>query len=126
MIRRFLVLGFVLALAACGGETRRAEPRLPAPVAANLATHAEHAAAFAAAGDPCAAREEALALQRATIAAINAHRVPAALQEPLQGAVNDLLHRLTCAPPAAAPEEPQGNGKGKGEGKGKKRKEKDD
>jgi len=113
----------VLALAACGGEPRRgAEPRLPAPVASDLATYAEDVAAFAAAGDPCAAREEAVALQRATIAAINAHRVPAELQEPLQGAVNDLLHRLTCPPPpTGAPEEPKGKGK-----KAKKDKEEGD
>ena len=121
MIRRLSVLVLVPALAACGGESRkRAEPRLPGPVAADLATYAEDAAAFAAAGDPCAAREQAVALQRATITAINAHRVPAALQEPLQGAVNNLLERLTCPTPAAAPvQQPT---KGKGRGKGKKHK----
>ena len=123
MIRGLLALVLVLALAACGGESRRrAEPRLPAPVASDLATYAENAAAFAAAGDPCAAREQAVALQGATIAAINAHRVPAELQEPLQGAVNDLLQRLTCPPPATgAPEEPKGKGK-----KAKKDKEEGD
>ena len=120
MSRGLLALLLVLALAACGGEKRRrAGPRLPGPVAADLATYAEDAAAFAAAGDSCAAREEAVALQRATIAAINARRVPADLQEPLQGAVNDLLQRLTCPSPAAgAPEEPKG--------KGKRHREKDD
>ena len=118
MSRGLLALVLVLALAACGGEKRRrAEPRLPGPVAADLATYAEDAAAFAAAGDSCAAREEAVALQRATIAAINAHRVPAELQEPLQGAVNDLLHRLTCPPPAAAPPQ-KPNGKAKKPKKG--------
>jgi hypothetical protein len=120
MTRALVALVLVLAVAACGGEARRAEPRLPAPVAADLATYAEDVAAFAAAGDPCAAREQAVALQRATIAAINAHRVPAELQEPLQGAVNDLLQRLTCPPPAAAPtEEPKGKGKTKKPKKGK-------
>lgn len=115
MTRGLLALILVLALAGCGGPGRRAEPRLPAPVAANLATYAEDAAAFAAAGDPCAAREQAVALQRATIAAINAHRVPAELQEPLQGAVNDLLRRLTCPPPTA--QTPKGKAKkGKEEG----------
>ena len=110
MSRGLLALVLVLALAACGGEKRRrAEPRLPAPVAADLATYAEDAAAFAAAGDSCAAREEAVALQRATIAAINARRVPADLQEPLQGAVNDLLQRLTCPAPAA--QTPKGKAK---------------
>ena len=118
MTRGLVALLLLLTLAACGGEARRAEPRLPAPVAAELATYADDTAAFAAAGDPCAARERAVALQRATIAAINAHRVPAELQEPLQGAVNDLLHRLTCPPPAAsAPEEPKGKEKKPKKGK---------
>jgi hypothetical protein len=99
MTRGLVTLVLVLALAGCG-ESRRAEPRLPAPLAADLATYADDVAALAAAGDPCAAREQALALQRATIAAINAHRVPAALQEPLQSAANDLLQRLTCPAPA--------------------------
>jgi hypothetical protein len=124
MTRVLVALVLVLTLAACGGETRRAEPRLPAPVAADLATYAEDAAAFAAAGDPCAAREQAVALQRATIAAINAHRVPGALQEPLQGAVNNLLERLTCPRPAAAPV--QQPSKAKGKAKGKKHKEEGD
>ena len=114
MTRGLATLALALALAGCGESRRRAEPRLPAPVAADLATYAEDAAAFAAAGDPCAAREQAVALQRATIAAINAHRVPAELQEPLQGAVNDLLHRLTCPPPAAgASQEPNAKGRAK-------------
>jgi hypothetical protein len=108
--RPLLTAVLVLSLAACGGQTRRhAEPRLPAPVATDLATYAEDAAAFAAAGDPCAARQQAVALQRATITAINAHRVPAALQEPLQGAVNNLLQRLRCAAPVA--QQPKGKGK---------------
>ena len=114
MTRGLVALLLLLTLTACGGEARRAEPRLPAPVAADLATYADDTAAFAAAGDPCAAREQAVALQHATIAAINAHRVPAELQEPLQGAVNDLLHRLTCPPPAAgASQEPNAKGRAK-------------
>lgn len=105
MTRGLVTLVLVLALAGCG-ESRRAEPHLPAPLAADLATYADDVAALAAAGDPCAAREQALALQRATIAAINAHRVPAALQEPLQSAANDLLQRLTCPAPAGATQAP--------------------
>ena len=113
MTRGLVTLVLVLALAGCGGS-RRAEPRLPAPVAADLATYADDTAALAGAGDPCAAREQALALQRATIAAINTHRVPAALQEPLQGAVNDLLQRLTCPTPAGgAINAPKGEARGK-------------
>ena len=108
MTRGLVTLVVALALAGCGAS-RRAEPRLPAPLAADLATYADEVAARAAAGDPCAARRQGLALQRATIAAINAHRVPAALQEPLQSAVNDLLQRLTCPAPAA--QTPKGKAK---------------
>jgi hypothetical protein len=42
-------------------------------------------------------------LQRRTVAAINAGRVPAELQEQLSGAVNDLASRVTCVPPRPAP-----------------------
>jgi hypothetical protein len=84
-----------LALAGCGGSDA-SEPRLPAALADDLATFAEDAAAFSDSGDPCAAREQAVALQHATVEAINARRVPKPLQEPLLSAVNDLAFRLRC------------------------------
>ncbi|HET7044521.1 MAG TPA: hypothetical protein VFI37_06690 [Gaiellaceae bacterium] len=104
-MRRLALLGFVvLALAGCGG----AEPLLPRTTAAPLAKQADAIAARLAAGDACGARDHALALQRRTIAAINARRVPAGLQEPLQSRANELVSELEpeCLP-SVAPESTQ-------------------
>ncbi len=90
-----VALAAALALGGCGSGNERAAPpppRLPAPLAA------------------------AKALQTRTIAAINAGRVPARLQEPLSGAANDLIERINCAPP---PSEENHKGKDKKHGKGK-------
>jgi len=48
-------------------------------------------------------RDQAQALQQATIAAINAHRVPAALQKQLQSTATDLVQRIRCTPPTSSP-----------------------
>jgi hypothetical protein len=103
---------------------------LPAPVASQLAERSDAVAAALIAGDSCRARDEALQLQKATIAAINARRVPAPFQEPLAGSVNDLVSRIVCLPPPGDEEEEkevdedEGKG-GRGKGKGKDKKEKD-
>ena len=68
-------------------------------LAARLATYADETSRLASAGDACGARVQALALQHATVAAINAHRVPGPLQEPLQTSANELVNRLVCTPP---------------------------
>ena len=65
-----------------------------------------------AAGDSCRASALAHRLQQDTIASINSGRVAAALQEPLSGAVNDLVGRIVCVPPP--PQEEHGRGKHKG------------
>jgi len=125
-MKRIALLTLVL-LAGCGGSrTVTPEPTLPAPLAARLATYADETARLVAAGDACGARRQALALQHTTVAAINAHRVPGPLQEPLQTSANDLVNRIVCAPPPAqttttAPsDEGNGNGKKQGKGHGKK------
>jgi hypothetical protein len=95
-----------LALAGCGG---RSGPSIDADLAAKLANQAD---AVASASDPCSARTHARILQRQTIAATNAGRIPAVFQEPLLGRVNELVSELElrCLPvPAAstpAPEPP--------------------
>jgi hypothetical protein len=109
-----------LCLAGCGSGTseRRAAPRplLPLSVAAPLAARSDKVAAALAAGDTCLALTEARTLQRATIEAINAGRVPAPFQEHLTSTVGDLVARIQCVPPT------EGRGKGKDKhkrGKGK-------
>lgn len=91
-----------LVLSACGGAKHTAPPQPPAfprALAANLASTSEAVAASLAAGDSCRALSLAHGLQAQTIAAINARRVPAGLQEQLSGAVNGLVARVTCVPP---------------------------
>jgi hypothetical protein len=102
-----------LSLSACGGGgERRATPppTLPHTVAQSLATRSDAVAAALAAGDSCRAATLARQLQQQTIAWINRGAVAAALQEPLSGAVNDLVARVVCAPPLAQPKE-HGHGK---------------
>lgn len=79
-----------LLLAACGGG---GGPRLSEAVAQELAAGAERVAVTGCA--PGAAR----ALVGAAIAAVNARRVPARLQEELLGRVNELA--ATCVPSEA-------------------------
>jgi hypothetical protein len=104
------------ALAGCGGAKQHAappQPKLPAALAQQLAAQSDAVAAKLDAGDGCGALAAAQSLQQLTIAAINAHRVPAALQETLSAAVNDLPGRIHCAPP---PVEEKHHGKGKHKG----------
>jgi hypothetical protein len=117
-------LGLALALGGCGGSDERAAPpppRLPAPLASQLASRSDEVARLLESNDGCAALAAAKKLQEDVIAAINSGRVPARLQEPLQGAANDLTVRITCVPPQPPPDEDdEGKDKhGKGHGKGK-------
>jgi hypothetical protein len=127
-MKRIPLLTLAVVLAGCGGSRSRGpEATLPAPLAARLAAYADETARLAATGDGCGAREQALALQRATVAAINAHQVPNALQEPLQSSANDLVNRIACTPPPATTTtttttgDGNGNKHGKGKGKGHKK-----
>ncbi len=123
-----LELGAALVAALCfagcggGGGDRPAptRPKLPAALAAQLAERSDRVAAALAAGDGCGARDQAAALQQATVQAINARQVPAALQEDLSGTVNDLAGRIHCVSGQQRDEEEQGEGRGKHKGKGKK------
>lgn len=117
-------LGAALAaavfLAGCGSGAQRdaAPPRLHRQLATALAERSAGVAQALDAGDTCKALRLAQDLRLQTIAAINAGRVPAPLQEPLQDRVNDLAERIQCLPPPPADE----HGKGKDEGNGKKKK----
>ena len=114
-----VALAAALPLGGCGGGNERAAPpppRLPAPLAADLASQSDDVARLLESNDGCGALAAAKALQTEAIAAINAGRVPARLQEPLSGAANDLTARINCAPP---PSEETHKGKDKKHGKGK-------
>src|SRR3954453_17331382 len=84
-------------LGGCGSGDRRAAPpppRLPAGLAARLASSSDEVVARLAANDGCGALAAAHRFRDETIAAINAGRVPARFQEPLVGAANDLPLRI--------------------------------
>ena len=87
----------VLLACGCGGEERG----LPTELATQLAARGDSTAARLESGDACAAREDATALQKQAIRAINAGRVPPDLQEELLGLANALLEDISCTPPEA-------------------------
>jgi hypothetical protein len=97
----------VVAIAAgCGGATDEgAEPTLPAPLAEQLAVRADAVGDRIAAGDPCAAAAEADDLLHATVRAVREGQVPAALQDELVTATQQLLQRIDC--PVAEPAAPE-------------------
>jgi len=112
-----------LLLGGCGGTRHAAPPRppaLPRALASDLASASDEVAAALASGDSCRALTLVHGLQAQTIAAINAHRVPAGLQEQLSGSVNSLAARVSCVPP------PDNRGKHKDHEKHGKKKKKDE
>ena len=92
--RRWLIVSLTAcSLAGCGHAKHAAlSPGLPAPLAHRLAREA----------DALHTRPAALRLQREVIAAINAGRVPAALQEELQSRANAVAERPSRARTFAA------------------------
>jgi hypothetical protein len=123
-----VAVGAALALAGCGSDTEhravRQPPKLPLALASALASQSEAIAQALDAQDSCRASSLARVLQARTIAAINARRVPGALQEPLASAVTDLVSRIRCIPPPV--EQPGQGRKGKGKAKGKHKHEGND
>jgi hypothetical protein len=112
-----LALAAVLSLAACGNGQKHVvtpPPRLPRTVADALAQRSDAVAQALDAGDSCLALALARDLQQQSIGAVNSGRVAAALQEPLQGAVNQLAARIQCVAP------PSGEGNGNGRHKKKR------
>ena len=118
-------------LGGCGGDGGAETPLLPQDLADSLAAQSDAVAASLDGGNPCDAAAQARALRESVIAAVNEGRVPAALQEELGAAANDLAAttETTCtesqAPPVATNddedqgERKKGKGKGKAKGRGK-------
>jgi hypothetical protein len=94
-MRRAAVLATITVLAGCGGQ-KASEPRLPRPLATAWQRQSDSVADALAAGDRCLAQRRVVALQASVIAAVNAHRLAPAFQEPLLGAVNELASRIGC------------------------------
>lgn len=109
----------MLCLSACGGAKQSAPPppTFSRSVGSSLAAQSDAVAAALAAGDSCRALALARGLQKQTIAAINSGQVAAGLQEQLSSAVNGLVVRVRCSPPAAPKEHEHGHGKHKGHDK---------
>lgn len=112
-------LAAALLLGGCGSGGRHAAPpppRLPAGVAARLASQSDQVGERLAANDGCGALAAARQLRSAAIAAIDTGRVPARFRESLAAATNDLSLRIHCAPraaPATAAELGDDKGRGK-------------
>src|SRR5438128_1897335 len=109
-----VTLAAALCLAGCGSGQRHVvtpQPKLPRTVAEALAQRSDAVAQAVDAGDSCLALALARDLQQQSIGAVNSGRVAAALQEPLQGAVNQLAARIQCVVPPS--DEGNGNGRNK-------------
>jgi hypothetical protein len=89
---RVALLALVAVLAACGGASR---PQLDHASAAQLIALAHRIGHEGA----CAQARDVPRLQTRAVELVNAHRVPAALQEPLMSGVSALQAPL-CLPPA--------------------------
>ena len=114
-----LTASSALLLAGCGGGDHTTPPpkppRIPAGVAQQLATEADHVATLT--PGTCEAREAAARFRSQVIASIG--RVPPRYQEPLMSAANALADRLgACVEPR--PVEPE-HGKGHGKKHGRQK-----
>jgi hypothetical protein len=114
-----LTASSAVLLAGCGGGDQTAPPprppRIPAGVAQQLATEADHVATLT--PGTCEARDAAARFRSHVIASIG--RVPLRYQEPLMSAANALADRLAaCVEPQ--PVEPE-HGKGRGKKHGRKK-----
>ena len=118
-LRIALLAATAMVFAGCGS----AGPRLAHEDATQLLTLADRISREA----PCAQARDIRALNARRTALVNAHRVPAALQEPLSSGVNALVAltppclpsvpAVTVTPPTVLPKHGKGkHGNGHGEG----------
>jgi hypothetical protein len=78
----------------CGGAATPAGPPLPHALAERWAQQTDALAA----ADPCAAHRDAVSLRTEVIRAVNRHKIPQQLLEPLTSKVNALAAHKACAP----------------------------
>ena len=94
-MRRVALLLVVFVVAGCGDAAKQtAGPHLPHVLAQQWAQRADAIAA----ADPCAAHRGAAALRTDVILAVNRHKIPQSLLEPLTSKVNGLAAHKACAP----------------------------
>ena len=112
-----LTASSALLLAGCGGGDQTAPPprppRIPAGVARQLATEADHVATLT--PGTCEARDAAARFRSHVIASIG--RVPPRYQEPLMSAANALADRLAACVEPQPVEAEHGRGHGKKHGR---------
>jgi hypothetical protein len=107
-------LAVVLALAGCGGATptQTESASIPRSVADRLAAQSESIAAAWEAGDTCGAAKQADDLKHAADDAIRAGDIPAAYQDELESAVENLQNTANCTEEDDKEEQGKGNAKG--------------
>ena len=107
-------LALALALAGCGGATTQTESSaIPRSAANKLAAQSESIAAAWEAGDACGAAQQADDLRHTVEDAVAAGEIPAAYQDELEAAVENLQNTANCTDEG---EEDKEHGKGKAKG----------
>jgi hypothetical protein len=89
----------LLAFGCGSGGSGEESQQLPSGLADDLAAQSDAVASTFEAGDECTAQEQAKALRRDVRNAIDAGRVPSALQPELRQRANDLVGSISCEPP---------------------------
>ena len=92
-MKRAALLVVVLVATGCGGAAKQAGPPLPHALAQRWAQQADAIAA----ADPCTAHRQAVGLRTDVILAVNKHKIPQRLLEPLTSKVNALAGHDACA-----------------------------
>ena len=101
LTRLLAILVLAVSFTACGGSaTPPREAKIPARLGADFAAQADSVVASLEAGEPCRAREQAVALQSDVTQAISAGRIPAKFRDELRSGVARLVSEIDCPPPA--------------------------
>ena len=97
MPRLLVIVGLVIALAGCGGNSDGgSETRLPTSVASDLAGRSEAVARLVESGDGCGALRQSRSLARAVARGLQAGSIPAVLGEEIDTTVEALIGDIDC------------------------------